>query len=142
MAWLKMVWREIGRRLAYWFHRDTHASDLEEEMRLHIDLRAQKLEQRGLAPAEAGYAAQRQFGNRTHLAESSREMWGWGAWERLVQDVHHALRRLRKTPGFAAVAVLTLALGLGMNTAVFSVVNAVMIRRLPYQEPHRLISLW
>jgi len=71
-----------------------------------------------------------------------REMWGWTAWERLIQDVRHALRTLRKTPGFTVVAVLTLALGLGMNTAVFSVVNAVVIRTLPYHEPDRLISLW
>jgi predicted permease len=137
-----MGWREFGRRLAYLFHKNRHASDLEEEMRLHIDLRAQKLQRQGIAQTEAGYAAQRQFGNRTYLKETSTEIWGWTAWERLLQDVRHAVRTLRKTPGFTVVAVVTLALGLGMNTAVFSVVNAVIIRTLPYQEPDRLISLW
>jgi putative ABC transport system permease protein len=134
--------REFGRRLAYRFHRSRNAGDLEEEMRLHIDLRAQKLRQQGVAPTEAAYAAQRQFGNRTWLGETSSELWGFGAWERLAQDFRLALRGLRKTPGFTVVAVLTLALGLGMNTAVFSVVNAVIIRSLPYREPGRLISLW
>jgi putative ABC transport system permease protein len=133
---------EFGRRVAYLFQRSRHAGDLEEEMRLHIDLRAQKLRQQGVEPTEAGYAAQRQFGNRTLLGETSSELWGWTDWERLVQDFRHAFRSLVKTPAFTVVAVLTLALGLGMNTAVFSVVNAVMIRSLPYREPGRLISLW
>jgi putative ABC transport system permease protein len=137
-----MSLREFGRRLSYLFNKDRHASDLEEEMRLHIDLRAQKLSQRGVTATEASYAAQRQFGNRTYLKETSSELWGWTAWERLLQDLRHALRTLRKTPAFTVVAVLTLALGLGINTAVFSVVNAVIIRTLPYQEPGRLISLW
>jgi putative ABC transport system permease protein len=134
--------REFGRRLAYLFHKERHARDLEEEMRLHIDLRAQRLQRQGVEQAGAGHAAQRQFGNRAYLKETSSEMWGWTAWERLIQDARHALRSLRKTPAFTVVAVLTLALGLGMNTAVFSVVNAVVIRTLPYQEPDRLISLW
>src|SRR5256885_304908 len=67
---------------------------------------------------------------------------GWGGWERLSQDVRYAARWLRKSPGFVAVAVATLAVGLGMNTAVFSIVNAVMLRSLPYPAPERLISLW
>ena len=134
--------REFGRRAAYLFQRSRHAGDLEEEMRLHIDLRAQKLRQQGVARTEAGYTAQRQFGNRTWLGETSSELWGFARWERLAQDFRHGFRSLRKTPGFTVVAVLTLALGLGMNTAVFSVVNAVIIRSLPYREPGRLISLW
>ena len=131
---------EIWRRLAYFFRRDRFACDLDDEMRLHVELRARKLHDVGVSDPTA--AARRQFGNRTVLLESSAELWGWGAWERLVQDFRMALRTLGKTPAFTVVAVLTLALGLGINTAVFSVVNAVMIRRLPYAEPGRLVSVW
>src|SRR5438876_1024250 len=130
-----MNFREMGRRVRYLFHRDKFSVELEDEMRLHLDLRARKLQ--GLGVSDASYAAQRQFGNRTSLVELSSEMWGWGAWERLGSDIRHATRTLLKTPAFTVVAVLTLALGLGINTAIFSVVNAVMIRRLPYPEPDR-----
>ena len=133
---------EIKRRVLYLFQRDRQALELAEEMRLHLELRAQKMRQQGMAGDEAGHAAQRQFGNSVSLAETSSELWGWGAWERLAQDFQYALRSLRKSPAFTVVAVLTLALGLGMNTAVFSVVNAVILRKLPYPDPDRMISLW
>src|ERR1022692_1222195 len=137
-----MSFQSFRRRLLHLFHRDEFAGDLNEEMRLHIELRARKLHQRGLSEEEAIHMAQRQFGNRTLVQDASSELWGWTAWERLFQDFRPGARTLRKTPGFTAIAVLTLALGLGINTAVFSVVNAVMIRSLPYPEPGRLISLW
>src|ERR1039457_2350642 len=137
-----MTFRELRRRLLHLFERDEFARDLNEEMRLHIELRARKLHQRGLSEEEAIHMAQRQFGNRTLVQDASSELWGWTAWERLFQDLRLGARTLRKTPGFTAIAVLTLALGLGINTAVFSVVNAVMIRSLPYPEPNRLVSLW
>jgi len=133
---------EWGRRLARIFDRDREAAGLAEEMRLHVELRARQLQERGLAPEEAGYAARRRFGNPLAVHDSSAGVWGWNTWERLVQDFSHALRSLSKTPGFTAIAVATLAAGLGMNTAVFSVVNAVMLRRLPYPNPGRLVSLW
>ena len=133
---------ELKRRVLYLFQRNRQALELDEEMRLHLELRAQKMRQQGMADEGAGPAARRQFGNRTSLAETSSELWGWGAWERLAQDFQYALRSLRKSPAFSVVAVLTLALGLGMNTAVFSVVNAVILRKLPYHDPDRLISLW
>lgn len=135
-----MAFREIRRRVRHLFQRDQFASDLNDEMRLHIELRARKLQTLGVNNASS--AAQRQFGNRTAIQEISSEMWGWAAWERLAQDIRYATRTLLKTPTFTVVAVLTLALGLGINTAVFSVVNAVMIRRLPYPEPDRVVSLW
>ena len=137
-----MSFGEWGRRLARIFDRDRAASELDEEMRLHVELRARQLRERGLSPVEAGYAARRRFGNPLAAHDSSAGVWGWNIWERFIQDVRHALRSLSKSPGFAAVAVATLAAGLGMNTAVFSVVNAVMLRRLPYPEPGRLVSLW
>jgi len=133
---------EWGRRLAGVFGRNRAASELEEEMRLHLDLRARQLRQQGLAADEAGYAARRRFGNEMALHDASARVWGWTAWERLLGDFRHAFRGLRKAPGFTAVAVATLAVGLGMNVAAFSLVHAVMLRSLPYAEPDRLVSLW
>ena len=111
-------------------------------MRLHMELRARQFRERGMGAVDAEFAARRQFGNRASLEIAAADVWGWGAWERLAQDLQYAWRSLRKTPGFVAVAVATLAVGLGMNTAVFSIVNAVMLRSLPYPAPERLVSLW
>jgi putative ABC transport system permease protein len=134
--------RLFGRRLAWLFRRRGALEDLNEEMRLHVDLRAQRMRQQGIGEKEAGFMAQRQFGNRTAILDATSELWGWGPWERLFQDLRLGARTLRKTPSFTAVAVLTLAVGLGINTAIFSVVNAAMIRSLPYPQPDRLVSLW
>ncbi|HTP35994.1 MAG TPA: ABC transporter permease [Candidatus Acidoferrales bacterium] len=137
-----MGMRDLGRRLKYLLHRDEASGELDEEMRLHIELRTRQLQDRGLGEREARYAARREFGNRAMLEIAASDVWGWGPWERLAQDARYAARSLRKAPGFVAVAVVTLAVGLGMNTAVFSIVSAVMLRSLPYPEPGRLISLW
>lgn len=130
------------RRFLHLFHRDEFSSDLNEEMQLHVELRARKLHRQGIDSTEARYMAQRQFGNYAAIQDASSQLWGWTAWERLFQDFRLGARTLAKAPGFTAIAVLTLALGLGINVAVFSVVNAVMLRSLPYPEPDRLISLW
>jgi putative ABC transport system permease protein len=120
---------ELRRRLQFLFHRRQLERDLYDEMRLHLDLRA------------AENAAGRPFGNITQLAESSRRVWGWTFLETLVQDVRYGLRTLAANPGFAATAVLSLALGIGANTAIFSMLNAVMLRSLPVEDPHRLVQL-
>jgi putative ABC transport system permease protein len=133
-----MAFGELVRRIRYLLRRE----DLDEEMRLHVELRERQLRERGMGEDEAHFAARRQFGNRAAVEIAASEVWGWSPWERLVQDVRYAARSLRKTPGFVTIAVTTLAVGLGMNTAVFSIVNAVMLRALPYPEPERLISMW
>jgi len=137
-----MAINDLARRLRYLLHRPEHAADLDEEMRLHLELRARQLRERGVEAEAAHFAAQRQFGNRASIEIAGADAWGWGWLERLAQDVRYAARSLTQTPGFVAVTVATLAVGLGMNTAVFSIVNAVVLRSLPYPEPEQLVSLW
>jgi predicted permease len=137
-----MNWfREHGRRLWMLTHRRQFDADLQEEMRLHREMREQEQIERGLSPKEAHYAAQRRFGNDLVLREESRDMWGWSWLENTLRDVRYSLRQLRRSPGFTSVVVLTLALGIGANTAIFTLVNAVMLKQLPVANPGHLYRL-
>ena len=118
--------------------RDERERDVEREIRAHIELEEEEQRERGLSPGEAPYAARRAFGNVTILREVMHEMWGWASLERLGQDLRYAVRMMGKNPGFTAAAVLSLALGIGGNTAIFSLMNAVMLRSLPVTEPDQL----
>ncbi len=133
--------REFLRRVGMLFHRERFTHDLDDEMQLHLDLRRQQQVDSGVAPDDAAAAAHRRFGNPTLLREHSYTTWGWGWLEGLLQDVLYGLRTMLRSPGVTIVALLSLALGIGANTAIFSLMDAVMLRSLPVKDPGQLVLL-
>ena len=128
-------------RFSLFFLRKRRYDDISISIQEHLDERIDELMEEGMPRHEAEQSARREFGNVTLVRERSREVWQWQRLESLFADLKHVGRRLGRSPGFALTAVLTLAIGIGANTAVFSVLNSVLLRPLPYPEPQQLVSL-
>jgi hypothetical protein len=116
--------------------------DLSEEIQAHLKMAVRERVARGESPDSARWEARREFGNELLIKEVTREMLGWGALERLAQDFRYALRQMRRNPGFTALAVLTLTLGLGATTAIFTIVQSILLRPLAYSDPEKLVRIY
>ena len=130
-----------GNRLLTLLRRGRRARDIDDEIAFHLAMRQAEHERDGLAPEIARRTAARQFGNITALKEQTRNMWTFPSFESFVQDLRYALRTLRRAPAFALVAVLVLAIGIGATTGMFSLVDAMLVRGLPYPQADRLVVL-
>jgi predicted permease len=137
MSWtdkFSLAWHSL-------FGRNQASQELDREIQFHLDQQVAENLSLGMNPHEARTAALRTFGNTTALKEEARDAWGWTWLEQLFQDFQYALRQLGKTPGFTTTAVLTLALGIGANAAIFTLVHALMMRNLPVADPRTLVRL-
>jgi hypothetical protein len=125
-----------------WWQIRKRNADLERELRSDIELEEEEQRESGLPPEEARYAARRAFGNATLIRDQTHAAWGWAVLEHLWHDVRYALRQLKRYPGFTAVVVMVLAVGIGANCVIFSFVDAVFLKPLPVPHPERLIRIY
>jgi predicted permease len=139
MGWIS----KMARRLRFLSGRTQFEDGMDEEMRFHLEMKTREYLDAGMSPEEARAAAMRSFGNVPLLKEDSREVWGWRWLDDLFQDLRFSARLLAKTPGFTLVVVLSLALGIGANTAIFTLIDAVLLKMLPIRNPEQLRQvLW
>ncbi|HEX3471210.1 MAG TPA: ABC transporter permease [Silvibacterium sp.] len=137
MRWLD----QLRMRIEMMFRRSRAAGRLDDELQFHLEQQIAENVAAGMSAEEARHAALREFGNPAVLRDQARETWSWNALERILQDVRFAWRQILRAPGFAVVAILTLALGIGANTAVFTLTHALLLRTLPVRDPGELVRL-
>jgi putative ABC transport system permease protein len=138
MRWLDRFWMKIWMLL----HRGEAGRRLDEELQFHLDRQIAENVAVGMDPDEARCAALRSFGNPTLMREQARATWSWSGLEQFLRDLRIGARTLRRTPGFTAVAILVMALGIGANVALFTVVRGVLLRPLPFHDSNRLLMLY
>ena len=136
------LWNWLSSRLTGVSRRRDREKELDRELESHLELEAEEQQESGMPAEEARYAARRAFGNTTLVQENVREIWSVIWLERFARDVKYAARSLRKSPGFAVIAVLTLALGIGANTAIFSAIDALMLQPLPFAAAEQLVRIY
>src|SRR5260370_11194588 len=138
MRWLE----KIRMQLEMLIHRRREVQRLDAELRFHLAQQIAENIAGGMSPEEARYVARRGFGNPTLLGELARETWSWNRAELVLQNMRIGIRTLARTPGFACISILVIAIGIGANVALFTVVRSVLLKPLPFKEPERLIRLY
>src|SRR5579884_877255 len=138
MAWLRV----IISKLSGLFRKARLEQQLDDEVRAHLEMLTEENQRRGMVPEEARQAAMHEFGNVSRMKEECRDTWGVRLITELGQDVRYGLRQLRRNPSFTVVAILTLGLGIGATTAIFSLVQGVLLRPLPFKNPRSLVRIY